>query len=292
MSVTDLDGVASSPDYSDQEASQDDPNGEIASAKKNTWEHVDGTTFMVRKGPDYATNKKKSNSGPSFYKLISAKLCKSSVKILQVGKRFDIPKAPYQSPDPDVPSILIWNVLFPLYTPPNPLGWTKKEDGEGVVLPIYFGLSKEGVEALQDPTNNAASLLKRVFKNTDKDSEKDRDRFKCIGRLCNPQDMEIGSWLRSLMVMYNAKPFLIRPQHHFFWDTSDKGDKYLEYAMDVHTFGYAVKKGLNGMLLMLETMVFDLALVLEGDLDDELPEQILCGARLHYVDLKAALDLG
>ncbi|RHZ06188.1 hypothetical protein DYB26_014586, partial [Aphanomyces astaci] len=86
-----------------------------------------------------------------------------------------------------------------------------------------------------------------------------------------------------LLETYNGQPILTRPQHRFY-----RGDGYFEVDIDAHTFNFVARKGLSGVADHFGNMVVDFGFVLEGQDDDEVPEQILGCVRLCKVDLKNA----
>lgn len=58
--------------------------------------------------------------------------------------------------------------------------------------------------------------------------------------------------------------------------------------VDAHEFSYLARKGLSGVADHMCHMVVDCGLVLEGQADEELPEQILGCVRLCKLDLEHA----
>ncbi|RQM26154.1 hypothetical protein B5M09_006995 [Aphanomyces astaci] len=91
------------------------------------------------------------------------------------------------------------------------------------------------------------------------------------------------AYRKHLLETYNGQPILTRPQHRFY-----RGDGYFEVDIDAHTFNFVARKGLSGVADHFGNMVVDFGFVLEGQDDDEVPEQILGCVRLCKVDLKNA----
>jgi hypothetical protein len=109
------------------------------------------------------------------------------------------------------------------------------------------------------------------------------ERFKAIGIVVNPQEQQLGRAERHLLETYNGQPILTRPQHRFY-----RGDGYFEVDVNAHDFNYIARKGLVGVSTHACNMILDFGFVLEGEKDQELPEQILGAVRLCKVDVRQA----
>ncbi|RHY32066.1 hypothetical protein DYB32_002895 [Aphanomyces invadans] len=101
-------------------------------------------------------------------------------------------------------------------------------------------------------------------------------------KLDDPTEME-PPIKKHLLETYNGQPILTRPQHRFY-----RGDGYFEVDIDAHLFNFVARKGLSGVADHFGHMIVDFGFVLEGQEDDEVPEQILGCVRLCKVDLKNA----
>ena len=174
-----------------------------------------------------------------------------------------------------VPPLWIVNFQIPAYPPPMPM-WGKKEDGEGYSVVLYYSLTEQAKDDLRHNSTPAAKLLKTFIR--DCGDEKMHGRYKSIPKIMNPDDCEVGRTVRSLIQSYNAKPFLTGPWCHQFV----KGPGYVEVDIDVHRFRFVARKGAHSFLESLKSMVIDIAFVVEGQDDDELPEQIQAATRLHF----------
>ncbi len=64
-----------------------------------------------------------------------------------------------------------------------------------------------------------------------------------MANLLNPAECSLGFTLKKLLVEYNMKPVLTRPQHRFYTNNAT----YLEIDVDVHIFGYVARKGLSSL---------------------------------------------
>ena len=63
---------------------------------------------------------------------------------------------------------------------------------------------------------------------------------------------------------------------------------YLEVDLDVHAYAFLARRALTAFLSRLSSVVFDNALVVEGRREAELPEAVLCCARVARVDFEVA----
>ena len=174
-----------------------------------------------------------------------------------------------------VPPLWVVNFQIPAYPPPMPM-WGKKEDGEGYSVVLYYALTEQAKDDLRHNATPAAKLLKAFVR--DCGDEKLHGRYKSIPKIMNPDDCEVGRTVRSLIQSYNAKPFLTGPWCHAFI----KGPGYVEVDIDVHRFRFVARKGAHSFLESLKSMVIDIAFVVEGQDDSELPEQIQAATRLHF----------
>jgi hypothetical protein len=59
-----------------------------------------------------------------------------------------------------------------------------------------------------------------------------------------------------------------------------QGEDYLEVNVDVHTFNYIARKGFNSFKLKSGLIKADVGFVVQGNGDDEMPEQMLCGVHI------------
>lgn len=71
-----------------------------------------------------------------------------------------------------------------------------------------------------------------------------------------------------------------------------QGANYLEMSIRVHRFSYLAKKGLATLRGRFAQMVLDVAFLVEGRGDEELPEQLLGCARLHRLVYEKAAGEG
>jgi hypothetical protein len=269
----------------------------------HSWIEADATTFRLRIGPDYAKNKLKDYSLPSLCELMGMDVFRCPTKVSHIGKDVDVspilvPSTRGGSPFANaadlkldaeldsearlgMPPVFIVHLKIPDYAPPNPVWGAAKSDGEGWGMTMYFTLKDETRRELLKSSDaeraNAVTLL-RNFVNAAADSPL-RKRFKGIARVENLEELNLSSMVKRLVSSYNGTPFLIRTTSTFF-----RGPNYFEVDVDVHCFSYMALVGLNGMKDHVRDVVFDFVFVVEGHPDEELPEQMLGGARICRMD--------
>lgn len=107
-----------------------------------------------------------------------------------------------------------------------------------------------------------------------------RQRFKVITRVVNVEEAQFGRAATPLIRKYNGTPFLAKTTTSFY-----RGEGYFEVDIDVHRFSYLARVGLAGVAEQMKGLVLDYAFVIQGNLDEELPEQVLGSARLCKIDL-------
>jgi len=257
----------------------------------NSWCLIEGSGFNVRSLPNYPKNKLKASSQDSLFDLHAIDIFATPNKIDHILQHVQLPNSEKadeaENKDNKIPDWLVVNVQIPSYAPNNPIWGATKEDGEGYSLVVYFLIQPAVKEELQNPSDkssNAIRLLRQFFESKDEGFDDYKRRFKAIPRLANPDEVNLGMSLRPLVSTYNGKPFMTGPRCHSF----HRGPNYLEVDVDVHRFCFLARKAVNGLIDMLPTMVIDLAFVVEGTTDEELPEQVLGCCRFSKLNLSTA----
>jgi len=265
-----------------------------------------GKMFQVRTGPDYSSNKLKTNSDAFFYDVVATDVIEIPRKLHNIGRFIDLNKiAPSsklktdESPagegsqvdvDPFTPlpfeeKMFILNFLIPGYGPGNPLWGKAQKDGEGYALVIYYKMNDYGKKQMANLESNAAKLLHRFL--TCGRGDTLVDQLKAIPQLLNAHEQEFNPVFRKIVTGYNAKPFMTGPTCHSFMRTNT----YVEVDVDVHKYCYLARKACSGFLPDLGNMLVTLGVLLEGRGDEEQPEQMMGAVAISSAEVKNSKPL-
>ncbi|BDA44255.1 probable protein ENHANCED DISEASE RESISTANCE 2 at C-terminar half [Coccomyxa sp. Obi] len=249
------------------------------------WEEPDARTFMVR-GVNYMKDRRKVPSDHSIYRLLGCDIYSFDFKINHISRHIQLPAPPilgaaaYSLPASEqIPPLLIVNIQLPMY----PASIFGRSDGEGHSLVYYFGLPEGWDPAMVDNKAVLGMLQRFVHDGTEADGSPTRNRLKLIPRVANVEqwakDAPLSTPEYKLLVNYNDKPVLTRPQQRFYF-----GPNYMEVTLDIHAWAYLARKAFSSYIPRLGTVVFENAFVIQGNQEDELPEVVLACARVSRVD--------
>ncbi|DAZ98678.1 TPA: hypothetical protein N0F65_008804 [Lagenidium giganteum] len=246
------------------------PSGK-SSGNSHRWAHTTAETFSVR-SLEYKKTRRKEASKPALFEFIGADLVKADTKIDLISQRVELPEK-YAND-----RLFIINAQLPSY---GPSVWgDANSDGPGFSLILFWRIPTEICDELRNPTRPVTRLLKRFLEAGNDTSL--TDRFKVIAQVTNQDECGITGMAKKLLVSHNATPVLTRPQHriyHFQNGTT-------EIVVDIHTFSYIARRGIHLLLDKTTNLVIDIGFVLQGETEDELPEQLLGCCRLDRIAMQ------
>ncbi|EJK55531.1 hypothetical protein THAOC_24735, partial [Thalassiosira oceanica] len=199
---------------------------DAAPTEMPTWTPVDGTGFMVRKGPNYASKKEKGRSLPSLYEVYAVRYYRSDKRTINGATRImPLPPLPidlHENADTDedheddgkpekhhpelegtkVPDVLVVHFMLP-YEPPNM--FKAKTDGKGGECVYYLRPTRRFLDEMSGrlPPTPATTLFAKWCSSCESDLQM-RSRFKCMALVRDIEKHNFG-----LLKSYNGKPVLI-----------------------------------------------------------------------------------
>ena len=251
----------------------------LAAASGPSWSVCDPKTWKVRCGPNYKKNKFKAfSSAPAVYDTVAVDVytCENRVehfaKYVRIGKALDVRGESPLSP------LLIITLSTPHYEPALFRG---KKDGPGSIVIVYCRVSDWALQHLDHPSVRLMSRFQNCH-----DGDPFRNRFKIIARTMNIPEIGLGRVERAIASKYNGTPFLSRPQHSFY-----KGKGYFEIDIDAHRFNYLCRRTGYQQLKKFPRYLIELGFVVQAEVDEEMPERMLCCCRLYKIDFEGAPTL-
>ena len=262
-----------------------------------SWSNIDATTFNVRRGPNYVDGQKQS-SKPSLYRIFHIDAYQTPFKMRKlwsyvhpnIAKDFEAQIQTHSVPQCEkehaLPPLLIINIMAPNYKPE--MGKNGKCDGIGFQEVIYCHLSDNTTKKLQKFSKSTSAKKSplspsiKLFSQFTRNESLQKSRFKIIARCMNGKYTKLGFVVNKLIKTYNAKPFVAKTSTTYYYEEG----KYFGIDIDIHSFGYAAKKGFDLVKDMLPTIIFDIGFVMEGCANNELPEQMLVAKRVSKLGLK------
>ena len=254
------------------------------------WAPQKGSLFDVRVGPDYAKKKRKAPSAEALYDCLSVDFFGFTLRPDYVA---DTLKLPPLSPalrqmekKLTVPVNIIINLQFPRKITTSL--FSKRNDGEGALFLIVFRMKESTArlcladEATED-VPNSIKLLKKTFENADEDPGHNLfGCFKQIGRIVNIEEIDVPGILTPLL-KFNGKPRLLRTIKF-----RRLGHHSVEILSGTFDCNYILRSAVINYKDAMGDFVMDLAWCLEGEGDEEQPEQVLGCFQLVRAEFKHA----
>ncbi len=275
-------GIPRSPEWDNVQAGWDvdSKNPKYRKHPGHTWARCDATKIEVRIGPDYPRNGHKEKSGPALFDIIGADLFVHETKLDLIGKKLQLPITSSMDPPKPFPRLLIVNfqvqlagtsVFFPYGSP-------------GYSFVMYFEPSSEFLSE-NSRNKNSYRLAERYFETWDTDVKmKERLKLKVI--VLNTEASGIPNWATG----YNGKPCMIKKSNIMTKEEEiDLGTEFVEMDIDLRSWSVLCRQGVNAILPTVHNIDFVISLIIEGVDDSELPEQVLCCARINFLDISKAI---
>ncbi|ETV92209.1 hypothetical protein H310_13442 [Aphanomyces invadans] len=245
---------------------------------ENAWSIATATAFNVR-SKEYKKSKKKEPSQAALLDFVGVDVVRTDGKIDCIAEHVHIPATLANT------RLFILHAQMPLYAPSL---FHSSYDGPGASLIMYWSIPPAIEEALQSPEIPAMQLLQRFLEASTSSGDPTAilDRFKVIAQVVNEHDCGVAGYTKKLLTKNNATPVLTRPQHRIYHTPT-----YTEVDVDVHIFSLVARTGIHALIDKTASMLIDVAFVLQGESEAELPEQILGVCRLVRIDLAKAKHL-
>lgn len=269
------------------------PHGDFDSADPlhikhpvHTYAPIDASRLSVRVGPNYKREGKKAPSSRSLFRLVGCDLFNSEKKIDLIADKINMPDpSSGRVRPPGLPQFLVVNYQLQRA---GTNAFFSNASSPGYSLACYFEPSASFLAEIESGTlSPAAALAMRFFANCTTDDSY-RDKLKLIAMLLNPATCDIPSWA----MMYNGKPVMMKESNTISRlqakTSSGAICDVVEFDVDFRKWGLLFRQGVSTILPMISKLDFVLALVIEADEDENLPERVLCGARVNFMDLKSA----
>lgn len=274
------------------------------------WQKGTGMGLMVRDGPNYKQNKKKTPSSWSMYEALSLDALKYHKRLENVIGNLvpvsELPRLRLETARPDLsggsplewskgcplPRLICLNLMLPYDSGISP--WAK-DDGCSVVG--FFQIRAETLHHLRDlenappcvklfkeffegpagspsdtGVNPDRSLEARLRKGTKKDEQD--GLLKAVAFCENPQDANIP----ETFTQYNGKPCLITKSGYI---VKDPNNEWLEIGVDVRRFNLLARKCLGSFRSMLPKSKIHYGFWIQGTDDGDLPEGLICDVYCH-----------
>jgi hypothetical protein len=269
-------------------------------APNHTYNAIDASTMHVRTGPNYRKEGKKVPSETALMNLVGCDLYYSEEKLDFVAEKVLFPeptpnsfisleessgeKASRYRPLPgDLPHFFVFNIQL---QKAGATGIFGSRGGSGYSLVCYFEPSEEFLRdvASTGSTSPAAKLVQKWF-TTYHDDQAMHDRLKLKATVLNKSTCDLSPWV----LRYNGKPAMITKSNTMsrVQCRTQQGRlcEAVECDVDLRVWNLLFRQGLNSVLPSVGKLSFALAFVIEGETDDELPERVLAGIQLNYLDI-------
>jgi len=263
-----------------------------------SWSPGDARALRVRLGPGYLRTGAKAPSRPQLYDTVGVDVVTANCRIDEVVPRLcPLPQGGEAwHPGCGLPRVLVFNCQMPFESGPKLWG-PHPESDHGVSVVCQFTASPELLRVASlaappkaEPILPAVRLLQRFVRQGtmdytgDKRGAQSSGTLKLIGWVEELESVELPALLRPTVEKYNGKPVLLTGTGKIFQDPSGE---WMEIDFDVRDFSWVTKSFLVNLRHKLKGISAQVAAVIQGTEDDELPEVVLATLRFHALDLLA-----
>jgi hypothetical protein len=268
------------------------------------WSKAPYSGFQVR-SVGYKQSKLKEPSQSPLYECLGVDLVKSNKLVSGLTsnsaafKRILNGESPGETPWPwlqykgskwgkelGIPRLIVINAQLP-YSSPSLWAPQSADSDPGFSILSYYAISPSLAENLTSGKVEppAVKLLRRLI--AEGQSKKEGTALKVIGMVDNMD--EIG--FPDIVAGYNGKPVLVTKSCQLkFWPSQEECE-VLEIEYDVRQWSIVARKTLHALRDKFKDAKCQLGMVIEGQTDDELPEQLLGCFRLNFLDILEAVQI-
>mmetsp|Transcript_8345 Transcript_8345/g.14005 ORF Transcript_8345/g.14005 Transcript_8345/m.14005 type:complete len:337 (+) Transcript_8345:66-1076(+) len=250
----------------------------------HSWTPCPGHAFNVRCGPNYALNGHKTASAAPLYDVYAVDVYQNAQKLPFVARVTSMPEDPSSS-QLSLPPYLIFNILVPNYAPGGMLS-QKRNNGPGWNLVLHCRLSEAARTSILEGRPSAAVDLLRRFMHPEDGAHLRKERLKIILGVVDFNEPGFNLVTKQLLQSYNFKPFLSKTASSFYLQPQ----RCFEIDVDIHSWSQAALSAFQMCKAKLSKTTVRVGVVIEAEGDEEMPEQVLAGIYLSYLDPSNAID--
>jgi len=250
---------------------------------RDKWEPTDATKYRIR-SKNYIKTRIKEGCKGAFYEVVASDLLSFDKKQTHVAQMVHLPVDPYKrSPEEQeaiaeygLPTLFIVNMQLPVYQP-SLFGAC---DGPGHSF-VFYCFLREKFNPRTFQNQAALGLFQRFIRECRNQTQY---RIKLIPKFLNVDEWAEKGPLKTtehrLVHQFNEKPILTRPYQHFYHEPN-----YFEVDVDVHSWLYVARKAFWTLLPRMHEVITEVALLIQGNRPEDLPEHIVAVARVYRVNL-------
>lgn len=263
-----------------------------------SWCNGDNFAFRLRSGADYRSTKQKSEAGPAMYRCVGLEVVQASARIESalglVG--LALPNiVEWEPPAGQLPHIIVVNFQVP-FERGSLFGSQHPPEDHGCSVLLYFRIEPWAAAQARGDLSRALPCVRLLAQYL---SEEDHPKhegtfvsscFKAVGVLMNADALDIPSVIMPLVRQFNGKPVLVEKETRRHASAA-RGAKLVELAVDIRGFNPVARSMLCHLRRQLLQADIQVGLLIQGCVDDELPEQLLGAVRFRGLDLLGARRL-